>query len=537
MNQNSISREVVTTDTGKIIYLSQNNDLDLEFTREAFGYEAEQKGWFREEDHLYILDNSIDQKVAIEELKKNAPDSILNEALPKLGKEEPERELFQMDDGAVVKWIRHPSVLPDICQRHWRDHQLLIEISNPRLRFVAYHSIHRMAVLEGADNIPRYFAPGGLRWIDYESKEAAISDALDMSLAVSMKIQVTGTPCAGSNVAIIGDYQKKPEVLRSIGAALERLGLNISAADLGLSTEDMQIHILPVAPTFTVPVGVYQGGTGAALITYLGVFEGLKGMARSLPGSPTIGDITVSMQGLGEVGFGLARLLIAEGTRLKIAEIDSATITQFKQEFQTSLASGQIEFIADPDAVFDSKADIFCPCALRDILNDSNLNRLLKAGVKMVGGPANNLFPDQIKGPWIYHNAGLIVVPYEGIGAGGTAGVAHSIMTGIFGKCPFEPQEKVDRIGTYVQKIIELSQCYDLPPQVISDRILFRRVKRRTIVTRETAFEIMEILASALNSKNLQLEKTIVEAYTKAGFFYGKGRFPDGGWKYLQSNV
>ena len=534
MIQVSIAKKKVTTDNGTIIYLHQNNALDLEFTREAFGYEAEHKGWFREGDRLYILDEAIDIQEAISELQRDAPPSILDETLPKLGIEESERELFQMDDGAVVKWIRHPSALPEICQPHWRDHQLFIEINNPRLSYVAYHSIHRLAVLEGGDNIPRYFAPGGLRWIDYESKEAAISDALDMSLAVSMKIQVTGTPCAGSKVSIFGDYRKKPEVLGSIGAAMERLGLNISAADLGLSTKDMQTYILPAAPTFTVPIGVYKGGTGAAMITYLGVFEGLRGMAGSLSGSPKVGDITVSMQGLGEVGVGLARLLIAEGTKLIIAEINPVTITQFKKEFPTSFESGQVQFLEDPDLIFDSKADIFCPCALRDILNDDNLNRLLKAGVKMVGGPANNLFPDQIKGPWIYHNAGLIVVPYEGIRAGGTAGVAHSIMTGIFGKCPFEPQEKVDRIGRYVQKIIDLSQSYDLPPQVISDRILFRRVKRRTIVTQETAFDIMEILASALSSKNLKLEKTIVDEYTKTGFFYGKGCFPNGGWKYLQ---
>ncbi len=530
MTQYNPTRETINTDFGKIIFLNRNNTLDLEFVREAFGTEVEDRGWFRVNDRIYILDQAIDQATAIKELQKQPPASILDENLPELGIEEPVRELYRMEDGTIARWIRHPNGIPESCRGHWRDHQILIEFENPELGCTAYHSIHRMAVLEGADSKPRYFAPGGLRWINYPDKEAAISDALDMSLAVSMKIQVTGTPCAGSKVSIFGDFNKKSEVLRSIGAAMERLGINISAADLGLSTDDMEQYILPVAPTFTVPLGVYQGGTGAALITYHGVFEGLKAMSESLPGSPLIGAITVSMQGLGEVGFGLARLMLSEGTRLKISEINQSTVKQFITEFPEQIKSKQVEFLTDPDSIYDCSADIFCPCALRDILDETNLKRLLKAGIKMIGGPANNLFPDQINGPWGYHEAGIFVVPYEGIGAGGTAGVAHSIMTGIYGECPFSAEEKVERIGNYVKKIIQLAGTYDLPPQVLSDRILFRRVKRHTTVSRELAYEVMEKLSAAIASGDEKREKAVIEECTKVGFFSGDGRFANGGW-------
>lgn len=530
MRQYKFTRKTINTDFGKIISLKRDDKLDIEFVREAFGVEAEERGWFRVNDRLYILDQAIDQADALKELQKQPPASILDVDLPELGIEEPIRELYQMQDGTIARWIRHPSGLPESCREHWRDHQILFEFENAELGCTAYHSIHRMAALEGADFKPRYFAPGGLRWIDYPDKEAAISDALDMSLAVAMKIQVTGTPCAGSKVSIFGDYNRKPEVLRSIGAAMERLGINISAADLGLSTVDMEQYILPVAPTFTVPLGVYQGGTGAALITYNGVFEGLKGMAESLPGSPSIGDITVSMQGLGEVGFGLARLMLSEGTRLKIAEVNQSTIKKFIEEFPEAIKSQQVEFLADPDSIYDCHADIFCPCALRDILDERNLDRLLNAGIKMIGGPANNLFPDQVNGPWAYHEAGIFVVPYEGIGAGGTAGVAHSIMTGIYGECPFSTKEKIERIGNYVKKIIQLARTYNLPPQVLSDRILFRRVNRNTTVTRESAFEVIEKLAAAIASEDKIKEKMVVEENTKVGFFFGDGRFTNGGW-------
>jgi len=536
MKQYNFTRKMISTNWGKVISLNRNNKLDLEFIREAFGTEAGDRGWFRVNDRMYIVDQAIERSVAERELQKSPPASILDEDLPKQGIEEPIRELYQMEDGTIARWIRHPSGIPESCREHWRDHQILIEFENSELGCIAYHSIHRMAVLEGADSKPRYFAPGGLRWINYPDKEAALSDALDMSLAVAMKIQVVGAPCAGSKVAIFGDYNKKPKVLRSIGAAMERLGINISAADLGLSTDDMEQYILPVAPTFTVPLGVYQGGTGAALITCYGVFEGLKGMSDALPGSPSIGDITVSMQGLGEVGFGLARLMLREGTQLKISEINPSTIKKFIKEFPEAIISRQVEFLIDPDLIYDCSADIFCPCASRDILDENNLDRLLKAGIKMIGGPANNLFPDQVNGPWAYHEAGIFVIPYEGIGAGGTAGVAHSIMTGIYGECPFSTEEKVERIGNYIKKIIQFARTYDIPPQVLSDRILFRRVQRHTIVSRELACEVMEKLASAVAGNDKEGEKAVIEEYTKVGFFFGEGRFPGGGWNKVSLN-
>ncbi len=162
---------------------------------------------------------------------------------------------------------------------------------------------------------------------------------------------------------------------------------------------------------------------------------------------------------------------------------------------------------------------------MRDILNQSNLTRLSKAGVRIIGGPANNLFPDQINGPWLFHNAGLPVVPYEGIGAGGVTGVAYSVMTGIFGKCPFTISDKIILIKDYVAKVLRWSQRYDLPPQVISDRILFRSTQRRRLLGQRQTDQLLEKLRLAFFGDNRGFEQDLVNEYTKRGFFYGTGRY------------
>ena len=210
---------------------------------------------------------------------------------------------------------------------------------------------------------------------------------------------------------------------------------------------------------------------------------------------------------------------------------------QIRENFQSDhidfFQSGQVAFINDLDEIYDAPVDIFIPCALRDILTETNLGRLKIAGVKMIGGPANNLFPNQVEGPWIYHEAGLPVVPYEGIGAGGVTGVAYSVMTGIFGKSPFTQEEKIDCIGQYVKKIMTWSLSYDIPAQVVSDRILFRRAMRRRILQQEQSDMLIQEMKSIFDGGDKRLEQIWIESHTKRGFFFGKGRFPDGGWMHL----
>ena len=526
---------IVAVPNDKVIYLDAKNAEDLEFVRAAYGFEAEEKGWFRERNRLFLFPGELTAKGIRDKLKGEPPPSILDVPPPPLPDGPATQRLFTMDDGTVVRWIRHPSVLPKTSQPHWRNHTALFEIKGKDPDFVCYTSIPSFAFLEGADGKFRIFGPGGIRWIDYPNRATAISDAMDMSLAVAMKIQVVKTPNGGNKISIYGDIRHKPAVLRSIFSAYERMGIIITSADLGLSLKDLEKHALPVAPTTIVPMGVYKEGVPSAMVTADASYEGLHAMAESLPGSPPLDSLTVSLQGCGEVGYRIAQHLIENGIRIKIAEPSDQTRSVFKLENRKAFTTGQAVFLEDPDSIYSTPADIFCPSALRDILHRKNLKRLLNAGVRIIGGPGNNLFSDQINGPWMFHDAGLPVVPYEGIGAGGVTGVAFSAMTGIFGKCPFTISEKIRMIRDYVAKILRWSKRYDLPPQVISDRILFLSTQQRRVLGQRQSDELLERLRHAFNQSDRRHEQYVVNEYTKKGFFYGEGRFREGGWKFLKA--
>jgi leucine dehydrogenase len=510
---------------GKIIYLDSRNSEDLQFVREAYGYAAEEKGWFRERDRLFVFSGALTLNSARSKLRGAAPPGILDVPMPSRPDGPVSQHFLTMDDGTVMRWIRHPSVLPKSSQPHWRGHTALFELKGRNPDFVCYTSIPAFAVVDGADGKFRFLGPGGIRWIDYPSRAAAISDAMDMSLAVAMKIQVVQTPSGGNKISVYGDRRHKPKVLRSIFAAFERMGFIVTSADLGLSLKDLKKYALPVAPTTIVPMGVYQNGIPSARVTADACLPGLQAMAASLAGSPPLSSLTVSIQGIGEVGYRLAQHLIENGTRVIIAEPDAKTRSRLNAACKKAFATRQALFLKEPDEIYDTAADIFCPCALRDILNQRNLTRLSTAGVRIIGGPGNNLFPDQISGPWLFHDAGLPVVPYEGIGAGGVTGVAYSVMTGIFGECPFTIFDKIKLIKAYVAKVLRWSRHYDLPPQVISDRILFRSTRRRRLLGQRQTDQLLEKLRQAFNGNNRGFEQDLVNEYTKRGFFYGTGKY------------
>jgi len=107
--------------------------------------------------------------------------------------------------------------------------------------------------------------------------------------------------------------------------------------------------------------------------------------------------------------------------------------------------------------------------------------------------------------------------------------VAYSVMTGIFGKCPFTISNKIRLIRDYVTKVLRWSQRYDLPTQVISDRILFRSTQRRRLLGQNQTDKLLSKLRRAFNSDSRKFEQDLVNEYTKIGFFYGPGRYKEAG--------
>ena len=247
--------------TARIRHLDRGDPTDITFAREAFGFEAEERGWFRERDRLFVFTGALTERQACKKLRGPPPPSILDSLAPPLSDGPPSRPFLTMEDGTRVTWIRRPEGLPKGARPHWRGHRAVFEVRGQAPEFTAYTSVSGFAPLEGADGKFRILAPGGIRWVQYPSKAAACADALDMSLAVAMKIEVVRTPSAGNKIAVCGGKGDKGAVLRSLFSAYERMGFIATSADLGSPSRICASTPSPSPPRASSPWGSTRGAS------------------------------------------------------------------------------------------------------------------------------------------------------------------------------------------------------------------------------------------------------------------------------------
>src|SRR6185295_767475 len=113
--------------------------------------------------------------------------------------------------------------------------------------------------------------------------------------------------------------------------------------------------------------------------TARGVFRALQASARHCWGADTLSGRTIALQGCGNVGYYLASNLYKAGARLLATDVDTAKVERVVKEFGATRV--------EPDDIYGCDADVFAPCALGGIINDSTIPRLK---VKIVAGGANN---------------------------------------------------------------------------------------------------------------------------------------------------
>jgi leucine dehydrogenase len=139
----------------------------------------------------------------------------------------------------------------------------------------------------------------------------------------------------------------------------------------------------------------------------MGVFIGLKAAVKAQLGRDDLTGLKVAVQGVGNVGFRLARHLHEAGAKLWVTDLHAESVERCVREFDA--------IAVNMDEVHAQDVDVFAPCALGAILNDRTLPQL-KA--KVIAGAANN----QLAKPRHDHQLverGILYAPDYVINAGG----------------------------------------------------------------------------------------------------------------------
>jgi leucine dehydrogenase len=301
-------------------------------------------------------------------------------------------------------------------------------------------------------------AVGGTRMRHYATLDAAALDALRLARAMTYKAVMAGVARGGGKAVILGDpaRDKSRALLQAYARVLERLGGRFhTGPDMGIDGRDVAVlgrmtrHI-----THTVE----GAGVNAADLTALGILESVKSVARAL--GTELRGLRVAVQGLGQVGARVARLLAEAGARLAVADVDAGRVER------TASQTGA-ERVA-PDAIYDVEADVFSPNAMGAILNDATLPRLR---CRAVCGAANEQLAEPRHGDAL-HERGILYAPDYVVNAGGLLSLLFE--TGETDEAGIT--RRVIGIGDRLSALLERARAEHMTPQRLADRTVEERL-------------------------------------------------------------
>jgi leucine dehydrogenase len=252
-------------------------------------------------------------------------------------------------------------------------------------------------------------ALGGLRLYNYANEDDAVRDVLRLSRGMTYKAAVAGLDLGGGKAIIMGDPSIKSEALfRSFGRHVQSLGGRyITAEDMNTTVEDM--NAISRETEWVTGAASYQGGAGdPSPVTAWGVFQGVRACLEVVYGSPDVSGRTVAIQGVGNVGYHLARYLHERGAKLLYTDISERKLRKVQEEF-----GGKI---IDEEAFYSTECDVLAPCAVGGVINKDTIPKIR---APIIAGGANNQLDNEDTDGTMLEEAGITYAPDYVINAGG----------------------------------------------------------------------------------------------------------------------
>lgn len=303
-------------------------------------------------------------------------------------------------------------------------------------------------------------AIGGCRFLPYATTDAAIRDAMRLGRGMTYKAAISNLPHGGAKAVLIEPPNMTPEQRKQIFAAFGRFvdsldGRYITAEDSGTHVADMNI-----VRSQTQHVLCYDSDSGSSgdpsPFTALGVHRGIEAASNFTWGSDDLSGRHIAIQGVGNVGYLLAKRLHDAGARLTIADIRPEAAQRCADEFGATIVS--------PAEIFAIECDIFAPCALGSAINDHTLPALR---CQIVAGSANNQLAENLHGTHLLERK-ILYAPDYAINAGGLINAAAEYS-----------EYNIDNVHTQINaiydtmtEIFERSSSENIPTNVVTDRIV-----------------------------------------------------------------
>ncbi|MGW8195286.1 MAG: Glu/Leu/Phe/Val family dehydrogenase [Desulforhopalus sp.] len=333
----------------------------------------------------------------------------------------------------------------------------VIRCDNEDIGFTAWIAIH---------NSMRGPALGGCRVWHYAAEEAALTDVLRLSRAMTYKNALALLPLGGGKSVVHTDLNTvdRKRLFEAFGLFVETLqGRYITAEDVNSTLEDMAI-----IKTQTEHVATVGASGNPSPFTAYGVYCAIKASVRYKMKKKRLDGLPVAIQGIGETGARLAKLLHRDKCRITVADINIENIRTLKQ---------QIEFdVVPPEEIYNVPCVIFSPCALGGILNSRTIPRLQ---CQIVVGSANNQLLTAEDGHRLY-DRNILYGPDYAVNAGGVINISCEIGQQYDAE---KARRLTQDIAQTLTNIYKMSDQQGLPTNFVADSLAEKRFDLATSLT------------------------------------------------------
>ena len=307
-------------------------------------------------------------------------------------------------------------------------------------------------------------ALGGSRFINYAHEELALVDALRLARGMTYKAAITDLPHGGGKSVIMRPSKAfdRTALFTEFGRFIENLGGRyITAEDSGTGVADMEIvrtqtrHVTGLPPKD-------GGGGDPSPFTALGVRRGIEACVKHALGRSSLDAVRVSIQGVGHVGYYLAKELHTLGAKLTVSDIDASRTNRVREEFNATVVPN--------DQIFGQDVDVFAPCALGAVLDDGTIPQIR---AKVIAGAANNQLAEPRHGDALQAR-GIVYGPDYAINAGGLVNVAQEYV----GYDEKAVHAKVLRIYDTILEIVDRAKATGISSDKVADQIVEEKLAK-----------------------------------------------------------
>jgi len=293
--------------------------------------------------------------------------------------------------------------------------QLLSDYNHEKVLFVNNDKAGLHAII-AVHNTTLGPAVGGCRLYPYAKIEHAVFDVLRLSRGMSHKNAAAGLPIGGAKGVIIASAAQKTEALfEAFGEAVESLGgCYYTAEDVNTTTQDMD----QVMHKTKYVVGRADVSGDPSPFTAYGAFCGIKAIANKLNGSDDLKGVKIALQGLGHVGFDLAKQLHDAGAELIVSTHSN------RKNMDIAVNEWGAKEVSDND-IYSVECDILSPNALGATLNYDTIPALK---CRAVAGAANNQLYDDECGRMLRARE-ILYAPDFVINSGGVINAGQEVFT------------------------------------------------------------------------------------------------------------